>query len=133
MPTLDTDVLVRFLVDDDPEQHAVARRCIESVDGSGTLLVPLTVALELEWVPRSRYGVARGVVMQIHVGPLEAREVVFQEEPSIERALGLHADHKADFADCLHLAIATTHERLPMITFDREASKMPGARRPGPG
>ena len=68
--------------------------------------------------------------MQIHVGPLEAREVVFREEPSIERALGLCADHKADFADCPHLAIATTHERPPMITSDRKASRMPGARRP---
>lgn len=125
MPTLDTDVLVRFLVRDDVEQYERAVGFIESAGHEAdALYVPLTVALELERVLRSRYAVSKESIIRTFVRLLETRELSFQDEPSVERALSLYGDHSTDFADCLHLASAIGHGSSPMVTFDRKASRM---------
>ena len=46
---LDTNVLVRLLVNDDPAQ---AEQAAALIDASAACFVPITVALELEWVLR---------------------------------------------------------------------------------
>ena len=60
MAALDTNILVRFLIDDDDDdaaQLAAARRLIRRCITAGeTLFVPVTVALEIEWVLRSSFG-----------------------------------------------------------------------------
>ena len=61
MPALDTNVLVRYLVQDDPAQFAAAKRLVgRYLDEGLSLFVPLTVVLELEWVLRSNFGFAKG-------------------------------------------------------------------------
>jgi len=125
MPALDTNVLVRFLVRDDPAQHAATVRLMASVSETESLFVPLSVALELEWVLRSRYAVGKEAVIVTFVRLLETREILFQDEWSVERALSLYGEGTADFADCLHLASIVSHENAPMITFDRKAARLP--------
>ncbi len=57
MAALDTNVLVRFLVQDDAAQGEAAARLIRNGIRAGTpLFVPVTVRLELEWVLRSAFG-----------------------------------------------------------------------------
>src|SRR5438094_376701 len=59
-----TNVLVRFLVRDDPEQFERARRLIKRELGGGeTVLISLLVLLETEWVLRSRYNVAKAEIV----------------------------------------------------------------------
>ena len=53
---LDTNLLVRLLVNDDPAQAELAAACI---DASAGCFVPITVALELEWVLRGAYKLPR--------------------------------------------------------------------------
>jgi predicted nucleic-acid-binding protein len=88
LPTLDTNVLVRLLVGDDLRQagqaEALAR---ESAEAGESLFVPLTVTLELEWVLRSRYRFPKDAVLATLVNMLETREIEFQDEGSVERAL----------------------------------------------
>ena len=129
MPTLDTNVLVRLLVGDDPRQTArVEALARESAEAEETLFVPLTVTLELEWVLRSRYRFSKDAVLATLVSLLETREIEFQDEGSVERALFLYRSRNADFAECLHLGCAVTHERLPLVTFDAQAARLDGAR-----
>lgn len=65
MPALDTNLLVRFLVQDDAVQGAAATRLIQgAVLSGGTLFVPVTVLLALEWVLRSAFGFDKPTVMQ---------------------------------------------------------------------
>ena len=125
MPTLVTNVLVRYLVRDDPGQHAAAARFIDSASATTELFVPLTVALELEWELHSRYDVGKDAIVATLASLLETREIVFQGEPSVERALSLFDEGPADFADCLHLALALARDSVPLITFDRKAARMP--------
>lgn len=127
MPALDTNVLVRYLVADDKNQFEIAKNLIESSDGDGIYFVPISVSIELEWVLRTLYEFNKTTILEMYVGLLEAREIQFQEESSVEVALSLYTDHNADFADCFHIAIAYTHEEGPLLTFDRKASRVPGA------
>jgi len=127
MPTLDTNIWVRYLVNDDPQQHAMAVHCIESLENAEPVFIPLTVALELEWVLRSRYDVDKATIIKTFTQLLETVAVEFESESSMERALSLFDEYTADFADCLHLALAITHEHAPMITLDLKAARLPGA------
>ena len=64
MPALDTNVLVRYIVQDDAAQLAAAKRLIGRCVAQGsTLFIPVTVVLELEWVLRSRFEFDKGAVM----------------------------------------------------------------------
>ena len=120
---------MRLLVGDDRRQAAqaqtLARECAETNE---PLFVPLTVMLELEWVLRSRYRFSKDAVLAALVNLLETREIEFQDEASVERALFFYRSKRADFAECLHLGCAVTHDRLPFVTFDRQAAGLGGAK-----
>ena len=127
MPTLDTNVLIRYLVKDDPQQNLDASRFISQfVDSEASLFLPNSVVLETEWVLRSVYKFPKESVTEFFIGLLEAREMSFQDEASIERAIYLHREHNADFADCLHVATAISYDQLPLVTFDKQAMRIEG-------
>ena len=124
---IDTNVLVRFLVRDDEAQFEKARKLIkrEVAAGSGVFVNQL-VLLETEWVLRSRYSLAKNLIIQAISGLLDASDVRFEDEPTVEEALFIWKDSAADFADCL---IGAKNRRLgcrATATFDMKASKLPG-------
>ncbi len=128
MPAIDTNVLVRFVVADDAAQCAAARRLMQAaVDRGQWLHVPVTVTLELEWVLRSSYGFSKQEVVMVLSNLLCAVELQFESERALEAAVHLYREGTADFADCLHLALANQAGELPFWTFDKRAAKLTGA------
>ncbi|MEE9335665.1 MAG: type II toxin-antitoxin system VapC family toxin [Granulosicoccaceae bacterium] len=127
MPALDTNVLVRYLVADDRSQYQVAKAFIEDIVHDEALFIPLSVSVELEWVLRSLYELNKSTILTTFNSLLETREIEFHEESSIEITLNLYADSNTDFADCMHIAIAYSNERAPLVTFDRKASRLTDA------
>ena len=96
---LDTNLLVRLLTGDDPEQ---ARRVAELIDASPAGCVPIKVVLELEWVLRGAYRLERGAVIAALEGLMAIRQVHLEQEDLVRQALAWH--HQGlDFADALHL------------------------------
>jgi predicted nucleic-acid-binding protein len=124
---IDTNVLVRFLVRDDEAQFEKARKLIKREVAAGRgVLVNQLVLLETEWVLRSRYSLAKNLIIQAISGLLNASDVRFEDEPAVEEALFIWKDSAADFADCL---IGAKNRRLgcrATATFDMKASKLPG-------
>ena len=124
---IDTNVLVRFLVRDDEAQFEKARKLIKREVAAGRgVLVNQLVLLETEWVLRSRYSLAKNLIIQAISGLLDASDVRFEDEPAVEEALFIWKDSAADFADCL---IGAKNRRLgcrATATFDMKASKLPG-------
>jgi len=127
MASLDTNVLVRWLVRDDEQQLARVQAIFEGAARRGELLfVPLTVALELEWVLRSKYGLDKAAVLAVFNALLETREIEFHEEGAVERAIHVYRLGRAEFADCLHVGASGAMGRAPLLTFDVAAARLPG-------
>ncbi|HEY4368654.1 MAG TPA: type II toxin-antitoxin system VapC family toxin [Steroidobacteraceae bacterium] len=123
---LDTNVLVRFLVQDDQAQFERAQKLIgrESRTGGG-VLISLLVLLETEWVLRSRYSLTKAEILAALSALLASAELHFEDEHSIEAALFAWKDSSADFADCL---IGARHRALgcrATASFDTKATKLP--------
>jgi predicted nucleic-acid-binding protein len=129
MASLDTNVLVRFLVRDDASQAAAATSLIRSAVRKGEpLFVPVTVLLELEWVLRSAFGFDKPAVLQALFGLLGSFELAFEAEGAIELALAQYERSAADFSDGLHVALAQQANQSPLWTFDKAAAKLDGAK-----
>lgn len=112
MLAIDTNVVVRLLTGDDPDQAARARALL----AGGRVFVALTVLLEAEWVLRCAYGFDRLAV----VGALEAfagLEAVVVERPQLLAGALRRCAAGMDFADALHLGAAEGCEGF--VTFDR--------------
>jgi predicted nucleic-acid-binding protein len=124
---LDTNVLVRYLVRDDQPQFEKARKLIKrEADRSTPVLVSLLVLLETEWVLRSRYEISKSEILAAFSTLLDADDLTFEDEPSVEQALYTWKESVADFADCL---IEARNRRLgcaATATFDSRAMKLAG-------
>jgi predicted nucleic-acid-binding protein len=129
MAAIDTNILVRFLVQDDAKQGLLARELIRSTLAKGEpLFVPVTVMLELEWVLRSNFGFDKAQIILTLASLLAATELSFESENSVEVALELFRQNKAHFSDCVHIGLSHSAGMTPMWTFDRAASKVDGAK-----
>ena len=116
MFVLDTNILVRFAVNDDAKQITQARRAI----GTQAMWVSVTVLLELEWVLRSRYGYERKDIHTLLTQLLETTKVSVEDEAPVATALDWYAEG-SDFADALLLA--RTQSRGVILTFDTSFCK----------
>jgi predicted nucleic-acid-binding protein len=124
---LDTNVLVRYLVQDDPQQYQKARRLIVRELANGApVLISLLVLLETEWVLRSRYQLEKARILMTISALLDTADLTFEDEACIEQALYSWRDSAADFADCL---IEARNRRLgcsATATFDAKALAVAG-------
>lgn len=129
MAALDTNILVRYLVQDDAAQLALAKRLIARCVSEGeALFVPVSVSLELEWVLRSNFGFRKEEVVRTLAQLLETAELSFESEGALELALLLYQKGSADYSDCVHVALAVASGEQPLWTFDKAASRVEGAR-----
>lgn len=117
-------MLVRFLVQDDAAQAALAARPIrKSIRAGHRLYVPVSVALECEWVLRSNFGFAKDKVVQTLANLLSAAELSFESEGALELALLRYQENSVDYSDCVHAALAEQAGERPLWTFDRTAAR----------
>lgn len=84
MIAFDTNMLVRLLVDDQPEQAALAQRLL----ADNTALIPRTVVLETEWVLRSVYKLPRERMAAFFRLLLQSENAMVEDPGTVERALG---------------------------------------------
>ena len=116
MRAIDTNIIVRYLTGDDPEQTARAKAVMEA----GRVFASTTVILECEWVLRGVYKVPRQDVITALRTFLGLPNVTTDNPELVMKAFG-YADLGVDFADALHLAAASNCES--MYTFDRRFIK----------
>ena len=127
--SVDTNVLVRLVAQDDEAQAQAMDRLLAKYVRNGDLLfVPITVVLELEWVLRSRLWQSKAQFIEVLSALLSMLEFSFESEDALEQALADYEDGNADFAEYLHLALSRGNKALPFWTFDRKAAKVAGTR-----
>ena len=124
---LDTNVVIRYLTQDDPKQSAVATRLMEktlSADEPG--FISLVVLAEVVWVLVSLYSVDRAGVAEVVSGLLTTEQLRVESAELVWRAKRRYEASKADFSDALiaECAIAAGCKRA--VTFDRAAAATSG-------
>lgn len=125
MRAVDTNLLVRLIVRDDPKQVDAAEAFI-----AGGAWVPQLVLAEAVWVldavhERSAMQLAAAVEMLLNHAQLS-----IQEADVVQRALTqFRARPALGFSDCLVLEVARKAGHLPLGTFDRGLSRLEGAER----
>jgi predicted nucleic-acid-binding protein len=120
MLALDTNVLVRFLVEDDEAQSARAAKLVaRAVRQGNQLFVPDVVLCETVWVLRASYEVDRGAIADILQRLLKAAHLTFANSDALKRAAEAFARGKGDFADYVIREQARAAGCDHVVTFDR--------------
>ena len=129
---LDTNVLARLLLDDTPEQSALARALMDRLDPDRPAFVGREVLAELVWVLSSRGRRSRAAVAEALGGLLGAPELRVEAAPDAREAVRRQAPGGPGVADLMILAAARREGRR-LWTFDRALAREPGARLLEPG
>ena len=111
MISVDTNLLVRILTNDDPIEARHAIKILKSDD----IYIPKTVLLETEWVLRHAYKIERSNILNGFQKLLGLPNVSVEDPDSMYQAIKWYEDD-FDFANALHLASSRRCERF--ATFD---------------
>jgi predicted nucleic-acid-binding protein len=119
---LDTNVLVRYLTQDDPAQAALATRVIEqelTEDAPG--FVGLVALVETIWVLERLYRASADEIRGIVNDLLGCRNIVVENRDVVARALATSAKNPCGFADAIVAASASNAGCTKIVSFDRKA------------
>lgn len=126
MTGLDTNVLARYVMQDDARQSPRATRLIESLGADAPGFVSLVSVVELVWVLSSCYGLAHEQLAQVLDLLLRSKEIVVDRADQVLKALRVFRAGSADFADCLIERTAADAGCGVTMTFDAAAAKTAG-------
>lgn len=120
MIALDTNVLVRFLVEDDEAQTKRARALItRAIEGESGCFVSDVVMCELVWVLTSAYRIPKGEIVR-HLGSLlRARHFTYRSADGLARALDAFSGGRGDFADYVIREDSVAAGCEALATFDK--------------
>ncbi len=128
---LDTNVLVRYITQDHPEQSERADDLLESkCTKESPGLLALLVLCELVWVLRGAYGYKKSAIIKVIEQILVCRELMVENYRVAFSALAAYKKGSADFADYV---IAFTNKDAgceATFSFDRKLAKLPFVKRP---
>jgi predicted nucleic-acid-binding protein len=117
---LDTNVLVRFLVEDDAAQTKRARAIIaRAIDDESGCFVPEVVMCEVVWVLSAAYRIPKSEIVH-HLGSLlRARHFAYRAADELARALEAFSEGRGDFADYLIRESSVAAGCEGVATFDK--------------
>lgn len=120
---LDTNVLVRFLAQDEPTQSAAASRLIDGFTADTPGFISSVTLVETVWVLARAYKTPRPNIAIVIEGLLRAQELVIEQSETHYLALGTFKTSTVDYAD---VVIAQAGKRAgcdETVTFDRRAAR----------
>jgi predicted nucleic-acid-binding protein len=122
---IDTNVLVRYIVQDDPEQSTCATRIIEkAVDSGKTIVISQITLCELVWVLEKCYNCSKNDLTYVLKQLLRTQQIRIEGDQAARQALQDFERHKGiDFSDCLIAHQNTSNGCLYTFTFDKKAAK----------
>ena len=123
---LDTNVLVRYIMQDDAKQSAKATKLIESLDSDNVGYITMVSVVELYWVLTTSYELTDAQVARALEMILRTRQFLVERADQVMRALRVFGEGRADFADCLIERSASGAGCTATMTFDVKAAKHAG-------
>ena len=123
---LDSNVLVRYLTQDDPAQSKKANAVVEAALESGdALYLNHVVVCETYWVLARAYSYDRAELVAVIETMLSAAQFEFEDKNALWQALGAYRQSNADFADCLIGMKNAVAGCSATLTFDKRAAGLP--------
>ncbi len=127
MKGLDTNVVLRYLLQDDRAQAATVNKLMEQLGGpDGPGFISLPTMLEVAWVLRSRYRMARSEVATALDSLLSTDALLIQNERELFTAVASLREDLGSFEDALIGALGQWIGCTVTLTFDKKASRLPG-------
>ncbi len=127
MIALDTNVIVRMLVQDDPKQSKAVQSLIEALTEDEPGYICREVVVEIVWVLERAYGLSRAEIVPAIEGLLSSHELIVEEADRVGTALGRYAEGGAGFSDQMILAAARAAQCNVLATLDKQLGKLTGA------
>lgn len=124
---IDTNVLLRAFFDDDPEQSALARDFLSSLDPERRGFITFVTLTEMYWVMSSAYRVPKNECLDVLNRLVATPAFEFEDGEGLVQAIAL-AENGADFPDALIHVTAQQFMTEGTVTFDRKASERLGWR-----
>jgi predicted nucleic-acid-binding protein len=123
---LDTNILLRFYLKDDPDQSARAAALIQSFSAQKPGHISLVTLAELVWVMDRTYLKPKNEISALVSGLLESKQVVLENHNAVLQALRKFDSSNADFSDCLIERLCASAGCSQTMTFDVGAAKSAG-------
>lgn len=125
MIALDTNVLVRYLVDDDRRQAEAARVLLTDLTSERLGFVCREVAVELAWVLERGYGFSRQRIAAVFEELASTKELRLEAADDVLRAADSYRRGGPSFADQMIAAAARRSCADTLYTFDQEVERLP--------
>ena len=124
MKAIDTNVLVRFLVNDDPAQAQQARQLFSAAEQQRVIyFVPLLVVLKSIWVLESAYQVGRNELIEAFSDLLLLPVLEFEQREAVQAMLQATRTASLDLPDLLIAKSALRNGCEGVVTFDKKAAR----------
>ena len=128
---LDTNILVRYLIQDDPVQSTKATEIIERrLNVANPGFVSVVVMVEIVWVLDRAYDLTDMEIAAAIERMLQAEVLVIENEPEVFGAMVALKQGKGTFADALIAELGARAGCRHTLTFDKEALRLPAFKRP---
>lgn len=124
MIALDTNVLVRFLTQDDAEQGALASGAMSRLSRETPGFVCREVLVELVWVLERAYNYPRADIAKTIEGLLSATELVIEAAEDVGCILQLYENEGFGFSDLMIRQAAVQSGAKTLLTFDKKAAQL---------
>lgn len=121
---IDTNILVRFHIQDNEEQFTKAKELIDSATNANPVHIDNVVLVEWSWVLLRAYKVPKKKVIEEIEIFINAGDVLLEKQEICRKAVKAFKNSSADFTDCLIGALNKEHNCQTTYTFDKKASNL---------
>jgi predicted nucleic-acid-binding protein len=123
---LDTNILVRYFVKDDPQQSLTVKKLMGALSSDEPGWLSVVVLVELLWTLKYSYRFSRVGLASVVDHFLSSRDVVIEHRDLVQEALFKYHKSAADYSDCLIAASARAAGCSKTVTFDKIAARDAG-------
>ena len=127
MISIDTNVLLRYIVGDDVEQEAAASSFLEGLTPESQGFICREVVLETVWVLERSYRFSRMQIAAELFVVFGRDSIVVETADDVGRATIRYREGNSDFSDLMIMEASRRSDALPLYTFDRRLTRLEGA------
>ena len=127
MTSIDTNVIIRYLVGDDAAQAEAARALLDGLTPEDPGFICREVVMESAWVLERSYGFARAQVSKALMDLTASDSLLVENPDDVAAAAHLYRQGGVGFSDLMVLSAAERAGATPLYTFDRRLARMEGA------